>query len=100
MNSSNIVSLTDQTESWRKHFSKADMVIEAVFEEIGLKRKIVRLCEESTPEHCVFCTNTSAIPIKSIAEGSLRPHSIIGMHYFRFVFSFWGIPFLFMVFRH
>ena len=85
VNSSNIVSLTDQSESWRKHFSHADMVIEAVFEEIGLKRKIVQLCEDNTPEHCVFCTNTSAIPIKSIAEGARRPHSIIGMHYFRFV---------------
>jgi enoyl-CoA hydratase/long-chain 3-hydroxyacyl-CoA dehydrogenase len=85
VNSSNIVSLTDQSESWRKHFSHADMVIEAVFEEIGLKRKIVQLCEDNTPEHCVFCTNTSAIPIKSIAEAARRPHSIIGMHYFRFV---------------
>jgi len=83
VNSSNIVSLTDQNESWRKHFSNADMVIEAVFEEIGLKRRIVQLCEENTPEHCVFCTNTSAIPISSIAEGARRPESIIGMHYFR-----------------
>jgi len=62
--------------------SKADLIIEAVFEDIDLKRTIVAQMEELTPEHCVFATNTSAIPIADIAAGAQRPDQIIGMHYF------------------
>lgn len=82
VNSSNIVPLTDDMESWKKHFAKADMIVEAVFEDINLKRKIVADMESVTPDHCIFATNTSAIPIADIAEGARRPDQIIGMHYF------------------
>ena len=82
INSSNIVPLTDDMESWKKHFGKADMIIEAVFEDIDLKRQIVSEMEGLTPDHCVFATNTSAIPIADIAAGAKRPEQIIGMHYF------------------
>lgn len=82
LNASNVVPLSDNNESWPKHFAGADMVIEAVFEEINLKRKVVALCEDATPDHCVFATNTSAIPITDIAVGAKRPEQIIGMHYF------------------
>jgi enoyl-CoA hydratase/long-chain 3-hydroxyacyl-CoA dehydrogenase len=82
INSSNIIPLTENMESWKKQFSSADLIIEAVFEDIDLKRKIVAQCEELTPEHCVFATNTSAIPIADIAAGAQRPEQIIGMHYF------------------
>ena len=51
-------------------------------EDIDLKRKIVAQCEEVTPDHCIFATNTSAIPIADIAKGAKRPEQIIGMHYF------------------
>ena len=82
INSSNIVPLTDDMESWKTHFGRADLVIEAVFEDINLKRKIVAEMEDLTPDHCVFATNTSAIPIADIAAGAKRPEQIIGMHYF------------------
>lgn len=82
INSSNVVGLTDDTPSWKQHFGQADLVVEAVFEDLDLKKKIVADIESVTPDHCVFATNTSAIPISAIAEGAKRPQNIIGMHYF------------------
>jgi len=81
-NTSNVIPLTDDNPIWEKHFSQADVVIEAVFENLDLKKKIVADMERVTPDHCVFATNTSAIPITKIAEGAKRPENIIGMHYF------------------
>jgi len=82
INNSNVTPLTDDITSWKKHFGQADLIIEAVFEDLELKKKIVADMENLTPEHCVFATNTSAIPIKSIAVGARRPENIVGMHYF------------------
>jgi enoyl-CoA hydratase/long-chain 3-hydroxyacyl-CoA dehydrogenase len=79
---SNVTGLTDDMPIWEKHFNKADLIIEAVFEDLTLKKKIVADMERITPDHCIFATNTSAIPIASIAEGAKRPENIIGMHYF------------------
>jgi len=82
LNTSNVVGLTDDSPTLAKHFGNTDMVIEAVFEDLDLKKKIVADIENSTPDHCIFATNTSAIPISAIAEGSKRPENIVGMHYF------------------
>lgn len=82
INNANVTPLTDDVNSWQKHFGQADLIIEAVFEDLELKKKIVADMESLTGDHCVFATNTSAIPIKSIAVGAKRPENIVGMHYF------------------
>jgi 3-hydroxyacyl-CoA dehydrogenase len=63
-------------------FDKADVVIEAVFEEIKLKQRIVADCEAATRPDCIFASNTSALPISHVAANAARPENVIGMHYF------------------
>jgi len=82
INDSNLVGLSDQNPSWRKHFQNTDLVIEAVFEDLSLKKELLAHVESITPDHCIFATNTSAIPISDIAAGAKRPENVIGMHYF------------------
>ena len=63
-------------------FSRAEVVIEAVFEELALKRQVLAEVEAATNAECIFASNTSSLPIARIAEGSSRPERVLGMHYF------------------
>lgn len=63
-------------------FRSADLVIEAVFEELKLKQQMVSDIEALGNAKTVFATNTSSIPIQDIARNAQRPERIIGMHYF------------------
>lgn len=63
-------------------FNRVDLSIEAVFEDLKLKQKILRETEDNTREDAIFASNTSALPIKRIAEKAQRPSQVIGMHYF------------------
>ena len=63
-------------------FKKMDLVIEAVFEDLKLKRQIVNEVEEACAEHTIIASNTSSLPITDIAAQAKRPENIIGMHYF------------------
>jgi enoyl-CoA hydratase/long-chain 3-hydroxyacyl-CoA dehydrogenase len=79
---SRLIPLHDNSPSWKQHFAKADMVIEAVFEDLAVKHKVLAEMEEVLPNHAIFASNTSAIPIGDIAKGAKRPENVIGMHYF------------------
>ncbi|GAD88364.1 fatty acid oxidation complex subunit alpha FadJ [Vibrio halioticoli NBRC 102217] len=63
-------------------FNKADVVIEAVFEDLSLKQGMVQDIEQQCPENTIFASNTSSLPIYQIAEGAKRPENIVGLHYF------------------
>ena len=60
----------------------ADVVIEAVFEDLALKGQMVRDVEESGRNDVIFASNTSSLPITQIAAASKHPETVIGMHYF------------------
>ena len=76
-----IFSLVFSTEGFRG-FEKADLIIEAVFEDLDLKKKILQEVEAIMKENAIFASNTSSLPISTIAEASKRPEQLIGMHYF------------------
>ena len=64
-------------------FANSDVVIEAVFESLDLKQKMVTDIEGLTANReTIFATNTSAIPIDDIASKAKHPERIVGMHYF------------------
>ncbi|MEZ4335420.1 MAG: fatty acid oxidation complex subunit alpha FadJ [Sandaracinaceae bacterium] len=63
-------------------FDSIPVVIEAVFEDLGLKHRVLKDVEDAGPEDVIFASNTSSIPITKIAEGSRHPETVIGMHYF------------------
>jgi len=65
-----------------RDFKKVDLVIEAVFEDLKIKHKVVEEVEREIRDDCIFASNTSALPINEIAQASKRPENFIGMHYF------------------
>ncbi len=63
-------------------FQRADLVIEAVFEDLDVKRKVLAEVESVVRPDAIFATNTSTIPIRRIAENARRPERVLGMHFF------------------
>lgn len=60
----------------------ADIVIEAVFEDLKLKHQMVADIEANCNENTIFASNTSSLPITQIASEAKRPENVIGLHYF------------------
>lgn len=63
-------------------FEHASIVVEAVFEDLALKQRMVDEVERHTPPETIFASNTSSLPIHSIAQRAERPQQVIGLHYF------------------
>ena len=59
-----------------------DLIIEAVFEDRALKAKVTQETEAVIPTDTVFASNTSTLPITSLAQKSIRPEKFIGLHFF------------------
>lgn len=76
-----ISSLVHATGSY-EGFDRVDLVIEAVFEDLELKKKIVQEVEPRLSDESIFASNTSSLPISKIAEASKHPERVVGMHYF------------------
>lgn len=61
---------------------QADLVIEAVPEDLKIKTQVWKVVDESAPNHTIFGSNTSSISITKLAALTSRPEQFIGMHFF------------------
>ena len=59
-----------------------DLVIEAVFESVALKREVLAGAAKAAAPDALLCSNTSTLPITSLAEGSDRSADVVGLHFF------------------
>lgn len=62
--------------------AEADIVVEAVYEQVEVKRELFAELDRICREDAVLATNTSAIPITNIAAATERPESVVGTHFF------------------
>ena len=62
--------------------ARCDVVIEAVVEELDVKRALFRELETVVGEHAVLATNTSALSVTAVARATERPDRVVGMHFF------------------
>ena len=63
-------------------FADADFVIEAVFEELAVKRQVFAEVEAVVPDTCVLATNTSSLSVSAMADGLAHPERVVGFHFF------------------
>ena len=76
-----VLDLITVTDNYDK-LEGCDLIIEAVFEDRALKGKVTGMAEKRMESFGVFASNTSTIPITSLAEKSIRPEKFIGIHFF------------------
>jgi 3-hydroxyacyl-CoA dehydrogenase len=63
-------------------FGQADLIIEAVFEGMALKKQVFAEIDKIAKPECVLATNTSTLDIDQIAASTSRPEKVIGLHFF------------------
>ena len=62
-------------------FADADLVVEAIVEDAGIKEKAFRQLDETVGDECILASNTSSISITRIAAATANPSRVIGMHF-------------------
>jgi len=59
----------------------ADLIVEAIFEDLELKRKTFQELDNIAPQQAILASNTSSLPITAIAQATQRPENVIGIHF-------------------
>ncbi|TLZ66311.1 MAG: hypothetical protein E6K12_06870 [Methanobacteriota archaeon] len=62
--------------------NNADVAIEAVFEDLDLKKRVFQELDHAAPKKTILASNTSALPITKMALVTKRPKQVVGMHFF------------------
>jgi 3-hydroxyacyl-CoA dehydrogenase/enoyl-CoA hydratase/carnithine racemase len=66
----------------KKSFADADFVIEAVFEELNVKKQVFAEVEAIVSPECILATNTSSLSVTAMAEDLHHPERLVGFHFF------------------
>jgi 3-hydroxyacyl-CoA dehydrogenase len=75
------IHLTPQPD-FAARVASADLVIEAVFEDMALKQRVFRELDAVARPGCILATNTSTLDVDAIAAATSRPASVVGLHFF------------------
>ena len=65
-----------------KDFSDCDLVIEAIIENMDLKKKVFAELDKVCPKHTILATNTSCLSVIDMAKATNKPEQVLGMHFF------------------
>lgn len=76
-----VLSRIKTSMSW-DDFKDADLVIEAIIENMDAKKEAFKMLDQITPKHAILTTNTSSLSITEIASATKRRDKIIGLHFF------------------
>lgn len=60
----------------------ADIVVEAVFEDMDIKKEVLGALDEAAPERAIFASNTTSLSITEMAAATSRPEKVVGVHFF------------------
>jgi len=66
----------------KEAFADTDLVVEAVFEDLAVKRQVLAEVEAVVPATCVLATNTSSLSLTAMADGLKHPERVVGLHFF------------------
>lgn len=65
-----------------QELAQADLVIEAIVEQLEPKRELFARLDELCPAHTIFASNTSSLSVTQMATATKRPHQVVGLHFF------------------
>ena len=77
-----IVKRTKSTTDVAEAVRDADLVIEAIFEDLDLKKKVFNELDEQCPPHTILASNTSVLSITEMGSATKRPDKVVGLHFF------------------
>lgn len=63
-------------------FSQQDVVVEAIVEDMSIKKQVLEDVENKVADDCIICSNTSSLSITEMASGLKKPERFVGMHFF------------------
>ena len=68
--------------AYQSSIAEADIVIEAIYEDVALKRRVFEELDAICKPSCILASNTATIDINTIAEATRRPERVVGIHFF------------------
>jgi len=77
-----IVKRTKSTTDVAEAVRDADLVIEAIFEDLDLKKRVFKELDEHCPPHTILASNTSVLSITEMSSATKRPDKVVGLHFF------------------